>query len=84
MNNIKSILSTICAVAIAIGGALAGLNATVLGLPTWVTAVGAIVVTIATAIIGILTGRNPDGTVKTARQVDNLNNEAAVTKEIKA
>lgn len=83
MKNIKEILSTICAVVIAICGVMAGLNATVLGLPTWVTTVGIIGVAIGTAIIGVLTGRNPNGTTKTPIQVEKLNSEAASTKDIK-
>ena len=76
MKNLKDTLSTICAILIAIGGVFAGLNVTVLHLPPWITAVGAIMVTIGSTIIGILTGKNPDGTTKSIAQVDTQNSQA--------
>jgi hypothetical protein len=78
-SNIKDTLSTICGILILLGGALATINAAALHLPVWVTAAGGAMVAIGTAIIGILTGKNPDGSTKTPIQVNELNQTAAAT-----
>jgi hypothetical protein len=79
LSNIKDWLSTICGIMILLGGALATLNATALHLPVWVTASGGAMVAIGTAIVSILTGKNPDGSTKTPIQVNELNQTAAST-----
>ena len=72
-SNIKDTISTICGILIILGGALATINAAALHLPVWVTALGGAMATIGTAVIGILTGKNPDGTTKTTDQVVQQN-----------
>ena len=83
MNNIKDTMTTVAAWLAGLGTFLAGLNILALHLPIWVTAIGGAMVGLAAVINGIYGGKNPDGSTKTARQVDNLNNEAAATKDIK-
>ena len=82
--NLKDTLSTICGIIFAICTALVtlGVSGGVV-LPTWVTTASGILIAVSGAILGWLTGKNPNATAKTARQVDNQNNEAAATKDIK-
>ena len=65
MNNIKDIVTTIAGWVIAIGGAiLAAAIAGTLVVPEVVVGVLTFIVGLATAILGILQGRNPDGSKK--------------------
>ena len=70
MKNLKDTLSTICAIAIAIGSVLSGVNVAVLHWPGWVTGLGAVMFALGTAVIGVLTGKNPDGSTKTQEQIN--------------
>jgi hypothetical protein len=82
--NYKDIISTICGIIIAICGAGTGLIWQLgVTLPSWVTPVAIALAGIAVIVLGFLQGKNPNLTSKTPRQVDNLNNEAAATKNIK-
>ena len=83
MKNIKENLSTIIAILSALCGFLIVISGAGLHFPAWVIIICGSAPSFFTTVIGILTGRNPDGTTKTPRQVDNLNNEAAATKDIK-
>ena len=74
MSNLKDILSTILGVLLAIFTAIGGLNIAVLHLPTWITTVAVIGVAICGAIIGVITGKNPNLSSKTPEQVDAQNN----------
>ena len=62
-----------------IGTFVAGLNVAVLHLPVWFTAIGGIMIGIATVINGIYNGKNPDGSAKTPTQVIRQNQEAMAT-----
>lgn len=64
MTNFKDKVTNYCALLIAIGTALAGLNVTVLHLPTWITVVGGIMIGLGTTITSVLTGKSADGTKK--------------------
>ena len=84
MSNYKDLLSTICGIVIAICGAGTGLIWQLgVTLPGWVSPTAIALAGIAAIILGLVTGKNPNLTTKTPRQVDNLNNEAAETKGIK-
>ena len=81
--NLKDTISTICGIILAICTALITAIASGLVLPTWVTTACGILAAIAGAILGWITGKNPNLTTKTSRQVDDLNNAQAATKDIK-
>ena len=72
MNNLKDILSTICGVIIAICGAGSGLI-WLLGvtLPTWVSILAIALAGVAVIVLGLLQGKNPDGSTKTPEQINN-------------
>ena len=70
MKDWKGTISTICGIVAAIAGALVTASQTGLVLPTWLVALCGAMGTICLAIIGILTGRNPDLTAKTSKQVN--------------
>ncbi len=65
MNNIKDTVTTLCGWVIALGGAVlvAALNGTLV-VPEAVVGALTFIVGLATAILGILQGRNPDGSKK--------------------
>ena len=88
MNNIKDTLTTIAGIL----GFIAGAGATVLGIlsqypdvvvPVYVKIILGVCGALSIFIIGYFGGKNPNGSGKTPRQVDNLNNEQAATKGIK-
>jgi hypothetical protein len=79
-SNIKSTLSTIAGILGAIGVIIGSLGTQGIALPEWVYIVGGVCGTVSITLIGILQGRNPDGTVKTPIQVSDINTKAAETK----
>jgi hypothetical protein len=84
LSNIKDWLNTLCGIIIALTAGGSGFLWTLgITFPTWVYSVAALLFGLATFARGYLGGKNPNGTTKTQRQVDNINNEAAATKEIK-
>lgn len=67
--DIKGTLTTICAIIIAIGGALIPVLLQGAWHPAWIITVLSVLVAVSTALIGVFTGRNADGSKKTAAQV---------------
>ncbi len=78
MIDIKSKISTVCGVIILVCGVVLALPLQGLVIPTGVTSIATIVLSICGGIIGVLTGKNPDGSSKTAEQVQKQMNEKAV------
>ncbi len=68
-SNIKDTLTTICSVVIIVGGAILSMGVAGVTLPAWLTAGATAVVAIATALTSALTGKNADGTTKSAAQL---------------
>ncbi len=81
--NSKDLISTICGIVIAVCGAIVGAIQAGVVLPTWVNTVCLVLIAVAGGLIGVVTGKNPNLTAKTPRQVDDLNNAQAATKDIK-
>jgi hypothetical protein len=69
MNNLKDKLSNICGIILAICTALVTTTASGISLPTWLITACGILIAISGAIIGVLTGKAPDGSTKTPRQI---------------
>jgi VIT1/CCC1 family predicted Fe2+/Mn2+ transporter len=69
-SNLKDTLSTICGVVLAI---CTTLLATLSTMPTWLKTTCGILIAISGAVIGVLTGKAPNGTTKTEVQVKNQN-----------
>lgn len=69
--DLKNKLSTIFGVLAAICGAMVTASQTGLVLPEWVIAVSTAVGALSVAVIGILTGKNPDLSAKTSLQIEN-------------
>lgn len=69
--DLKNKLSTIFGVLAAICGALVTASQTGLVLPEWVIATATGVGALSVAVIGILTGKNPDLSAKTSLQIEN-------------
>ncbi len=72
-SNIKDKVSTICGVLAAIGGGILVVGQSGVVLPSWLTAAAGTTVAVCTAIIGYLTGKAPNATVKTTSQVVDQN-----------
>ena len=65
MKNLKDTVTTICGWIIALGGAVLAMTVSgTLAVPEAVVGVLTFIVGLATAILGILQGRNPDGSKK--------------------
>ena len=63
---LKDKITNICAIVIAIGGGIVSAHASgQVILPDWIVAVAGGLVAVATAIIGIFTGKDSDGKAKT-------------------
>ena len=81
----KNTITSICGLVILITGSL--VTAIQIGvitfLPLWTSGVCVLLGVIATSLIAWATGKNPNLTPKTARQIDNLNNEQESTKNSK-
>lgn len=69
MNNLKDTLSTYAGIAVAIGLAIIGLPAQGVVVPNWLLTVGILLSAIGGAVIGVLQGRNADGSKKTTEQI---------------
>ena len=70
MGNLKDTITNICGIIIAIGGSILALvTVGTLVLPTVVNTVLVVLVTVATALIGYFTGKQPDGAIKTTAQI---------------
>lgn len=69
MSNLKDTLSTIAGIMLAIGGVIAALPTQGVVLPEWAVTVGLVLMGLGGAIMGILQGRNADGSAKTAAQL---------------
>ena len=78
----KNSLSSACGLIILLSATMATIS-TQVALPSWVLTASIIAGAVATTFVAWLTGKNPNLTSKTPRQVDNLNNEQAATKLIK-
>ena len=77
LSNLKDTLTSIFGALGAIGGAILAIPATVIALPAAIVTAGGIMVAISVAGIGYLTGKNPDGSQKSAQQIDTQNSQAA-------
>lgn len=64
MKNIKDIATTICGIVIALGGTVLALPTQGVTIPPIVLTVATVAVALAGTIIGLFTGRNPDGSKK--------------------
>ena len=64
MLNVKDTLSTVCAVLGTICGAVLVLPTQGVVIPAIITTIATILVVLSGAVIGILTGKNPNGTTK--------------------
>lgn len=64
MKNLKDTLSTICAVLLVLSGVVVALPAQGVILPPIVSTIAIVVGAVAGAVIGILTGKNPNGSTK--------------------
>ena len=74
-SNLKDLISTICGIIIAVCGAGTGIIWQLgVTLPKWVTPVAIALAGIATLVLGIITGKNPNLTTKTDAQVTAQNN----------
>ena len=78
MKNLKDKLSTICGIIFLIGGAIVSVGATGGAiLPVWLVSGAGVATALSGAVIGILTGKNPDGSTKSIPQIDTQNSQAA-------
>lgn len=75
MNNLKDNLTTICGIIAAICSVLITTHIGGLNLPTWLITTCSVLSAISLAIIGFLTGKNPNGTTKTSVQISNDNGQ---------
>lgn len=73
MTNLKDKVSTICGIIIALSGSVLTLEKAGIALPAAVTTGSAIAGAVALAILGYLTGKNPDGSAKSPEQVAQQN-----------
>jgi len=73
MKNLKDTLSSILAALIVISGSIFGLieTGTLSNLPEWVKTACVIIPVIATAIIGVMTGKNADLSTKKPTQIES-------------
>lgn len=77
MENLKDKVSTICGVIFAVCTSIVATAASgVIVLPTWLTATAGTLIAVSGGIIGILTGKNPNGSTKTTEQVVTQNTQA--------
>jgi hypothetical protein len=73
-NNLKDKITNICGVIVVICGALLTSTTQGVTLPTWLTGAAGVLSALSIGIIGYLTGKKPDGTVKTPGQIADGNN----------
>lgn len=79
-SNLKDTLSTVCGILLAISG---GLLASGVVLPNWLKTVAGVTVVVSGAIIGYLTGKAPNATMKAPEVVADQNTENKEAKEVK-
>jgi hypothetical protein len=78
MKNLKDNLSTICGILFLIGGAIVSVGATGgIAEPTWLVSGAGILTAVSGAIVGFLTGKNPNGSTKSVEQTTTQNSQAA-------
>jgi hypothetical protein len=77
-SNLKDKISTIAAVVILICGTLLALPTQGVAIPAWLIAAASVAAALATAAIGLMTGKLPDGTKKPTAVVVAENKNAAV------
>jgi hypothetical protein len=70
MSNLKDTLSTIAGIMLAIGGVILALPSQGVVLPEWATIAGTVLLALGGAVMGILQGKNADGSMKTAAQIE--------------
>ena len=71
MKNLKDTLTSIAGTVGFVGGLILSIAAAGVVLPAIVVTSAGVAVTASVAVIGYLTGKNPDGTTKTANQIQN-------------
>jgi len=77
MKNLKDTLTTIAGILIAASGTVMTVNQTAPGvIPESITTAATIAGVVALSVLGYLTGKNPDGSTKSANQVDTQNQQA--------
>lgn len=78
MKNIKDTITTICGIVIAASGSVMALTQGGIVLPTSVTTTATALGIIALSVLGYFTGKNPDGSTKSAEQVEKQNAQAKI------
>jgi hypothetical protein len=76
-SNLKDTLSTVAAILGTISGLILALPTQGVILPSWVTTIGAVGATLSITIIGLLTGKLPNGGTKPVEVVVAQNQQAA-------
>lgn len=77
MKNFKDTATTILGIIFAICTALVTLSVSMPTIfPTWVNTACGVLIAISGALLGYLTGKNPDGSKKTPEQAEQINNMA--------
>ena len=64
MKNLKDRISTICAILLALCGAVVAMQQAGVVVPSTILTITGVVAALSTAVIGYLTGKKPDGTAK--------------------
>jgi len=73
MKNLKDTVTTICGVIVAISGAIFTMTQSGVVLPSQLTTAATTAGAIAVAILAYFTGKNPDGSTKSAAQIEAQN-----------
>lgn len=76
MKNLKDTLTTIAGIMVAFGGTVYTLGKAGIALPEWLNTAGVIAATVGATVGLYLTGKNPDGSTKSADQVTKQNEQA--------
>lgn len=69
MEDLKNTLSTYAGIAGAVGAIIIGLPTQGIVLPNWLMGIGATLVGLSATVLGVLQGRNADGSKKTPEQI---------------
>jgi hypothetical protein len=80
--NLKDTVTSITGYAAVVAGFIVLLSQSGMAIPKWAIIVAGAIPFLCQGIQGVASGKNPNLTTKTPRQVDNINNEAAATKDI--
>jgi hypothetical protein len=83
MKNLKDTLTTIAGVMVAFGGTVYTLGKAGIVLPEWLNTAGVVAATVGASIGLYLTGKNPDGSTKSAAQVEAQNEQKKNYPDIK-